>query len=97
MAQSVWNDELPRIWYGCVVVERADGETDYFYGYSSLTEDVPDVNLLVPLGAVLLTYELCLTPFGRDHMWRNDDTWAFEAQRGSDAVTYDEYDSARIV
>lgn len=50
-------------WYGNVVVQMPDGETDYFDGYSE--DDEPDVTELAPEGSIVLESRLEATPQGR--------------------------------
>ena len=52
------------LWYGCVIVEMPNGETDYFDNYSTASEDVPDTSQLCPEGAEILEIQLKLTPLG---------------------------------
>lgn len=96
-SESTWDNVTPGIWYGFVVIERPDGETDYHYAFSNVTDYAPDVEGIVPDGCTLLEYELYLTPKGREHMWRNGDRWSFEEQNGPDAVSYDAYDAQMTV
>lgn len=88
-----WDNVLPGIWYGCAIIERPDGETDYVYSYSNVKEYAPDPESLTPEGCKYLEGELYLTRPGRHHMWREGDRWSFEEQKGPDAVTYDMYDA----
>lgn len=48
-------------WYGCVVFEGEDGETQYNDGYSS-ARDEPDASAMAPKGAVVLETEVRATP-----------------------------------
>lgn len=88
-----WNNSPQgAVWYGCLIIERGDGETDYVYDYSGLTEDAPDVDELLPEGCKILERELNLTPAGRHYMWSNGHVWAFEEQKGDSFIGYAEYD-----
>lgn len=62
------------LWYGCVVIERPNGETDYVDAYSSVT-DAPSVDLLCPEGCTILGRELRATPLGKDMLdgWADDE------------------------
>lgn len=71
-------DSVPSesLWYGCVIVETPDGETDYFDGYSSNAEDTPNVDTLAPDGWEILERTLLLTPLGHENIGE----WAREEQ-----------------
>jgi hypothetical protein len=89
---NTWNnDAQSAVWYGCLIIERPDGETDYVYDFSGDLENAPDVDELLPEGCKILERELNLTPHGRHHMWINGDVWAFEEQKGDSYVSYAEY------
>lgn len=90
-----WDNVTPGVWYGCAIIEREDGETDYVYGYSNWTYAAPRVAQLVPEGCTLLESTLYLTPKGREDMWHTGDKWAFEEQSGDEAVSWMEYDDAQ--
>lgn len=95
---TTWNhDAQHAVWYGCLIIEREDGETDYVYAYSSLMDDAPDVDELLPEGCKILERELNLTPAGRHYMWSNGHVWAFEEQKGDSYVSYAEYDDDMTV
>lgn len=92
-----WDNVTPGVWYGCAVIERPNGETDYVYAYSNWKHTAPRVSELVPEGCTLLESTLHLTSKGREDMWHTGDRWAFEDQEGSDAITWDDYDASKIV
>ncbi len=61
------------LWSGCVIAASPDdGETDYFYGYSS-AEEAPDVALLVPAGWTLLESSVKPTPGNPEYAGPEDD------------------------
>lgn len=90
-----WDNVTPGVWYGCAVIAREDGETDYLYAYSNWKHSAPRVSELVPEGCTLLESTLYLTPKGREDMWHTGDKWAFEEQSGDEAVSWMEYDDAQ--
>lgn len=90
---NAWNNSPQgAVWYGCLIIEREDGETDYVDDYSSLIDDAPDVDELLPEGCKILERELNLTPAGRHYMWSNGHVSAFEEQIGDSFIGYAEYD-----
>lgn len=86
---GTWDNHTPGIWYGEVIIERPNGETDYVYAYSNTADDVPDVRLLVPHGCKYLEHSLYLTSHGKWEL--REDSWAFDAQEGPDTQSYDDY------
>lgn len=84
-----WDNVLPGIWYGCAIIERPDGETDYTYAYSNVQEYAPDLSLLLPEGCTELEGHLYLTGHGK---WTlRHEEWAFDEQCGPDVQSYDAY------
>lgn len=75
MPDTTWNSAPGNaLWYGLIVIERPDGETDYMDAYSAHT-DVPSVDLLCPEGCTILERELRATPLGKDMLdgWADDE------------------------
>ena len=89
MSESTWDNRTPGIWYGEVIIERPDGETDYVYAYSNVRDHAPDVELLIPDGCKYLEHSLYLTSHGKWEL--RDDEWMFDEQTGPDTVTYADY------
>jgi len=91
-SDSDWDNVTPGIWYGCLIIERPDGETDYVYAYSNVREYAPIVDDLCPDECKPLEATLLLTGHGKYTM--RYESWAWDEQMGKDddfPQTQDEY------
>lgn len=88
---GVWDNHTPGIWYGELIIERPNGETDYVYAYSNVRDDAPDISLILPEGCTELSRTLLLTSHGKWEL--RDDQWAFEAQCGGEGTEVQSHDA----
>lgn len=91
-SDSEWDNRTPGIWYGELVIERPNGETDYVYAYSNVQEYAPDLSLILPEGCTELEAKLLLTSHGKWEL--RHDRWSFDEQmspHGDDVQSYDDY------
>ena len=77
-----WDNHTPGIWYGELIIERPDGETDYVYAYSNVEEYAPYLSLLLPEGCKEIAGTLLLTSHGKWEL--RDEVWAFDEQCAPD-------------
>lgn len=88
-----WDNVTPGIWYGHLVIERPDGETDYVYAYSNVQTHAPDVDEICPDGCKVLEATLLLTGHGKYVM--RFESWAWDEQMcpnpDDNIVTLEEY------
>lgn len=70
MSESIWNQQPQGAqWYGEVIFESREGETDYNYAFSSQEEepDEDSVDVLAPEGAEIL--ERTVKPTSQNPQW----------------------------
>ncbi|GIG57143.1 hypothetical protein Lfu02_15150 [Longispora fulva] len=77
-----WNSApADAVWCAMIIFERADGETDYAYGYTDSEDEPADTDALLPEGATLLETEVnrCRLLDG--------ETWQYLTKDGQDITS----------